>query len=359
MVASVNKVVAALPPNIPHQQKIAPVSKHNATQALANQKQFSFGEEQAVPLSEIKERNFNEDQSSFNLANSKSGLSPDAAANTSERDSYRFKIEKVPGNLDKSPSIIADKGGNETPRMGQSPFKEFATPGPQMNPQYSASNQTSAGKVVYPTPAAVVTDKRVTQQEKKEGLDDSFKSLNISANAQVSGGQHADEGATAPPLCGVVGSKAKPLQQLAAVRAQKHQLADTECSPHLYDEFLNCNSYLYKMQEKEDSEAISSDGEFNEFKDFELLDQADSRFVQDEYQKLVQQKYGEVDSKQARAYLGGRYIDEALEAQASNIVEQKAKSSKYFSKRLVTANAGYVVPRWASDMENLQKIAVQ
>jgi len=55
----------------------------------------------------------------------------------------------------------------------------------------------------------------------------------------------------------------------------------------MYDEFMNCNSYLYKMPEKEDSEAISSDGEFNEFKEFELLDQADARFIQDEYEKLV------------------------------------------------------------------------
>jgi len=35
--------------------------------------------------------------------------------------------------MDKSPSIIADKGGNETPRIGPSPFKNFATPGPEMN----------------------------------------------------------------------------------------------------------------------------------------------------------------------------------------------------------------------------------
>jgi hypothetical protein len=37
-------------------------------------------------------------------------------------------------------------------------------------------------------------------------------------------------------------------------------------SAQMYDEFLNCNSYLYNMQEKENSESISSDGEFNEFK---------------------------------------------------------------------------------------------
>jgi len=90
-------------------------------------------------------------------------------------------------------------------------------------------------------------------------------------------------------------------------------MVEDECSPHLYDEFLNCNSYMYKIQDKEDSEAISSDGEFNEFKEFELIDQADGRFVQDEYEKLVEEKYSKVDSKEAKRFLSGRYLDQELE----------------------------------------------
>jgi hypothetical protein len=52
-----------------------------------------------------------------------------------------------------------------------------------------------------------------------------------------------------------------------------------ECSPNMYDEFLNCNSYLYNMQDKQNSESISSDGEFNEFNYFELIDCTDEKFI--------------------------------------------------------------------------------
>ena len=49
----------------------------------------------------------------------------------------------------------------------------------------------------------------------------------------------------------------------------------------MYNEFLDCNSYLYEMQEKEDTQSISSEGEFDEFKYGDLLDESDSRFVDD------------------------------------------------------------------------------
>ena len=56
-------------------------------------------------------------------------------------------------------------------------------------------------------------------------------------------------------------------------------MAVDECSPNMYDEFLNCNSYLYNMQDKQNSESISSDGEFNEFNYFDLIDETDEKFV--------------------------------------------------------------------------------
>ena len=49
----------------------------------------------------------------------------------------------------------------------------------------------------------------------------------------------------------------------------------------MYNEFLDCNSYIYNIQERENSDSISSDGEYNEFKQFDLLDEADDRFVQE------------------------------------------------------------------------------
>jgi hypothetical protein len=58
---------------------------------------------------------------------------------------------------------------------------------------------------------------------------------------------------------------------------------------------MNCNSYLYKMPEKDDSEAISSDGEFNEFKDAEQVPVNDERFIDMEYNRLLAQKYENKD----------------------------------------------------------------
>ena len=37
------------------------------------------------------------------------------------------------------------------------------------------------------------------------------------------------------------------------------------------DEFINCNSYLYQLADKENSDSISSDGEFLDFIDAELV----------------------------------------------------------------------------------------
>lgn len=117
-------------------------------------------------MSDIKEK---EDLSSFNQA-PKADPSPEKS-----EVSYRFKVEKV-GILDASPSIIADKGGNETPKIGPSPFKDFQTPGPEFNKQFSVSDETGEQQGKYPTPAPDLTQ----QAENKEGqLTDSFKSMKI------------------------------------------------------------------------------------------------------------------------------------------------------------------------------------
>ena len=48
----------------------------------------------------------------------------------------------------------------------------------------------------------------------------------------------------------------------------------------IYEEFLNCKSNNYIMEEKENSEAISSNGEFDEFKDCDEISETDPYFIQ-------------------------------------------------------------------------------
>jgi hypothetical protein len=110
-------------------------------------------------------------------------------------------------------------------------------------------------------------------------------------------------------------------------------IVQDECSPNMYDEFLNCNSYLYNMQDKQNSESISSDGEFNEFNYFELVDETDEKFVVQKYQEMIQIKYS---NELRKKYMDGHYIDEELKIKAEMMVKGQAQDRKYLSKRLVT-----------------------
>ena len=83
----------------------------------------------------------------------------------------------------------------------------------------------------------------------------------------------------------------------------------------MIDEFVNCNSHLYQLAEKENSESISSDGEFLDFIDAELVQQEDQMFVTQEYERLLEEKYGGGSKAKQRAlkqYKTGKYIDEEL-----------------------------------------------
>lgn len=59
----------------------------------------------------------------------------------------------------------------------------------------------------------------------------------------------------------------------------------------MYNEFLDCNSFMYQIQQKENTESISSDGELNEFKSFDLLAMDDDQFIEEEYERLIGEKY--------------------------------------------------------------------
>lgn len=83
----------------------------------------------------------------------------------------------------------------------------------------------------------------------------------------------------------------------------------------MYDEFINCNSYLYQLEEKENSESISSDGEFLDFVDAELVQQEDQMFVTQEYERLLAEKYGgssKAKQRDLQQFKSGKYIDEEL-----------------------------------------------
>jgi hypothetical protein len=68
-------------------------------------------------------------------------------------------------------------------------------------------------------------------------------------------------------------------------------LHEHEVSEKMYNEFLDCNSFMYQIQQKENTESISSDGELNEFKSFDLLAMDDDHFIEEEYERLIAEKY--------------------------------------------------------------------
>ena len=117
----------------------------------------------------------------------------------------------------------------------------------------------------------------------------------------------------------------------------------------LYDEFLNCNSYVYQMHDCENSSSMSSEAEFRQLKGAETKHETDEIFVKYVYQGLLQAKYdSRGENKKANSFFKSeRYIDNELWQKAQQIVSTKAAQRKYLDKRIV-ADTGIVIPRWAS-----------
>lgn len=103
------------------------------------------------------------------------------------------------------------------------------------------------------------------------------------------------------------------------------------------------------MQERENLESISSDGELNDFKKYTLVEQDHHMFVRKEYKELLQRKYGH-DKKELMMYLSGRLHDPELEQQALQNIKEKCDVNKYFNKRILTNERQQLAPRWASDL---------
>lgn len=66
----------------------------------------------------------------------------------------------------------------------------------------------------------------------------------------------------------------------------------------MYEEFLNCTTNNYNIQEKENSEEISSNGEFEEFKDCDEYSEDNPIFVIKKYLELVTQKYSQAPEQE-------------------------------------------------------------
>ena len=85
------------------------------------------------------------------------------------------------------------------------------------------------------------------------------------------------------------------IENLKIAENRKHHLQKKDplhdVSEKMYNEFLDCNSFMYQIQQKENTESISSDGELNEFKSFDLLAMDDDHFIEEEYERLIAEKY--------------------------------------------------------------------
>jgi len=84
----------------------------------------------------------------------------------------------------------------------------------------------------------------------------------------------------------------------------------------LYDEFLNCKSNNYAIQEKEDSDEISSEGEFNEFKDCDMLNEDADYFVDQIYLQLIEEKYASAPANELNRLRRMEVVDQNLKNDA-------------------------------------------
>lgn len=126
---------------------------------------------------------------------------------------------------------------------------------------------------------------------------------------------------------------------------------------------MDNNSFNYQIPEKEDSGAISSDGEFNEMQEVEpLLDGADGTDPQTnfvvlaEYERLCKQRFGD-DVLKLQALMSN--FDHELMSTAFTSVQSRASQRKHLRTRLVKngfSSFQSVFPRWASDSDALAKI---
>lgn len=79
-----------------------------------------------------------------------------------------------------------------------------------------------------------------------------------------------------------------------------------------YDEFMNCTTNNYNIQDKENSESISSDGEFKEFQDLEYIEENDDYLIKPKYEQLVKDKYKACSQSFINAKLSGQDLDNEL-----------------------------------------------
>lgn len=97
-------------------------------------------------------------------------------------------------------------------------------------------------------------------------------------------------------------------------------------SPALYNEYFNCESFLYKIEDKNIDDNYSSDGEFDDIKDFYAYDNESSQYLIMEYLKLAREKFAqfgiseeEISLKLERYKMGEEMDQELLEEAKLNV----------------------------------------
>ena len=120
---------------------------------------------------------------------------------------------------------------------------------------------------------------------------------------------------------------------------------------------MNCTTNNYNIQDKEDSEAISSDGEFQEFKDLVVVGENHELLIQPKYQNLVKDKYKACSQSIIDEVISGPKFDNELWKKAEQEIQDK--QNKFFNKHQITRGTRQVVPRWASDDSLIQLIEEQ
>jgi hypothetical protein len=122
------------------------------------------------------------------------------------------------------------------------------------------------------------------EQPIQPGQNSSVAKLAPSENSNTSNFLSAKDARSA-----IVTNKSGTLDEIEASNLP-HQDHDSN-NRQFYDEFLNCTTNNYNIQEKEDTEEISSNGEFDEFKDPMTIAEDDEFFIEKKYMELLVEKY--------------------------------------------------------------------
>jgi hypothetical protein len=123
--------------------------------------------------------------------------------------------------------------------------------------------------------------------------------------------------------------------------------APERVEPSFYREFKECSS-VYVMQNKEDSDEISDDEEFNDARHIRHYQQDATEVLRIE--KTKEARRGALTSKNLGFSINAKAMKDA------GVKSKRDRNFKYFTEVGFVGDNNTPVPRWATDMEQLKRV---